>query len=96
MKLTGIRHIDKIIPLHATGGFVREGQILATLFSKEYHIIMHMPVDGYVLKINDSLTGAEVLANTEKEVWIAIITPWDPDHRNQLMQQEDYYRNSEV
>ncbi len=95
-KLKGIRHLDKVIPLHPGGSFVREGQILAILINRDYQITIHMPVDGYVLKINEGLTGPEILASPDKDGWIAILTPLDREHRSRLMPKDDYERKYKV
>jgi glycine cleavage system H lipoate-binding protein len=89
-KLTGIREIDKIIFIPQVSGFIREGTILAAIFCGDYQIMAHMPIDGYIIKVNDQLNGKDLLGDPEGEGWIAIITPWDEEHKTRLLT-ESYY-----
>jgi|SRR5579859_1511738 len=55
-KLTGIRQIRQIEFANCEN-FKKAGEILAVIFSGDYQIPVHMPVDGEVICYNEALLG---------------------------------------
>ncbi|MCF3108339.1 hypothetical protein LL912_06075 [Niabella sp. CC-SYL272] len=89
-KLIGIRKIDKISFVKPFTGFRREGEPLAVIICNDYQITAHMPVDGYIVKVNETLDGAQLLNTPESEGWIAVITPWEKEHNTRLLPESAY------
>lgn len=90
-KLIGLKKIQKI-EYGDLSGILQQGHVLATIFSDEYRIMMHMPVTGKIIEYNlKLLTEPEmILKQAQKGGWIAKINPSSPYNRNGLLQPEQY------
>lgn len=95
-KLTGIKRIQRVV-FESSKGPQKKGDLLATFFSEEYKIPVHMPVDGEVLGYNEDLLGDRrdiVLQQPEKNGWVAFIFPSARHERNGLLLPEQYAKNN--
>lgn len=90
-KLTGFKQIKKI--KFSASGFKKKGEVIASVESNDYHIEVHMPVDGKVLQVNDKLISGNpniLLDCAESSAWIALIIPTLPHERKDLMISKKY------
>jgi glycine cleavage system H protein len=73
-------------------GFARQGEVFARLESDGSTILVHMPVDGKIISINDMLeSNAQlVIDQPENKGWLALIAPTKPYERAGLLQPEQY------
>jgi len=91
-KLTGIRQIRQV-EFECLRDFKKAGDMLATIFSGEYKIPVHMPVDGEVLGYNEALLDGNrdiLLQQPEKNGWIVFIVPSSISERSGLLLPEQY------
>ena len=89
-KLIGLDKIKKIEFADLSARFDK-GACLATVFSEEYEIKVHMPVEGWVIESN--VRTAETPSDIAKGIkagWIAKIRPVAPYSRHGLLQAEQY------
>lgn len=94
-KLTGFKAIHQVI-FHETGGFIKQGQPIATIRYNDYRIEAHMPADGKIVRVNTALvTGSEhiLLQDPEQAGWIALINPTQPYERKNLLLPAQYRLN---
>ncbi|MBZ4192491.1 hypothetical protein [Niabella beijingensis] len=91
-KLIGFRQIQKVLFVQPVTGFRREGDVLAVIVGNDYQITAHMPVDGNVIRINETLLSEPVLLLDDPggEGWIAEIAPWEINHNTRLLCEEEY------
>lgn len=89
-KLIGFGTIKKIEFADLSARF-DEGVCFATIFSEEYEIKVHMPVDGWVIESNPRATQTPShITQGIKAGWIAKIRPVAPYSRQGLLQAEQY------
>lgn len=91
-KLTGIRQIREI-EFGRSGEFIKAGELLAIVYSGDYKIPVHMPVDGEVIRYNEELQddkGGSLLQNSEQQGWVALIYPSSLHDRKDLLLPEQY------
>lgn len=91
-KLTGIRKIQRV-EFAGCGDRIKAEDVLTTIFSVEYKITIHMPVDAEVLCYNEQLSGDNreiLLQQPEKNGWIAFIFPISSVDRKDLLLPEQY------
>ncbi|HET6767322.1 MAG TPA: hypothetical protein VFH08_07985 [Chitinophagaceae bacterium] len=77
-------------------GFKKKEEVIATISYNDYKIKVHMPVDGKVLQINETiLTGKRniLLKQPESDGWIALIVPSHPYERKDLLLPKRYQMN---
>lgn len=94
-KLLGFKEIQQLT-FNEPAGFKKQGEVLATIRYNDYQIEAHMPVDGKVLAINDSLgsgNGNMLIAQPEGSGWIAKIIPAQPYERKDLLMPKEYQMN---
>ena len=94
-KLTGFRQIQQI-NLKKANGFLKQGEVLATVKYNDYLIEAHMPVDGKILQINEKLISDNpniLLDCAESSAWIALIIPSLPQERKDLLLHKQYQMN---
>lgn len=94
-KLIGFKAVQQII-FHEPSGFRKRGEVFATIRYNDYQIEAHMPVDGKIAEINDSLIqGHENILITQPEGsgWIAKIIPAQPYERKDLLLPSEYQVN---
>jgi glycine cleavage system H protein len=92
-KLLGFKEVQQII-FNEPSGFKRKGEVIATIRYRDYQIESHMPVDGKILEVNDSLSngnGNILIAQPENSGWIAKIIPAQPYERKDLLMPKDYH-----
>jgi glycine cleavage system H lipoate-binding protein len=91
-KFPGIEAIHEIRfkePLE----FARRGEVLLDR-ADDYRIEVHMPVDGWILKVNGLfLTNdfSQILERLQKSGWMVSITPVNASERNELISCEQYH-----
>jgi len=91
-KLKGIRQVQKL-ELAGNPGVIPRGQVIATIFYDDYHIPVHMPVEGELLGFNELLSPEKerlLLEEPESRGWIALIVPSRPNDKKQLMNPDQY------
>jgi glycine cleavage system H protein len=94
-KLIGFKEIEHII-IHKLSGFMKQGEIIATIKYNDYQIVAHMPVDGLILKVNYILRfgNKNILKKyAETSGWIALIEPSKPEERTDLAKIKKYQIN---
>ncbi|MFC0773771.1 glycine cleavage system protein H [Terrimonas alba] len=94
-KLLGFKEIQQLT-FNEPAGFKKQGEVLATIRYNDYQIEAHMPVDGKVLEINNSLGSGNVnmlIAQPEGSGWIAKIIPAQPYERKDLLMPKEYQMN---
>lgn len=83
-KLTGIKTISKIQYCNVTS-VIKSGEVLATILSEDYEILIHMPVDGRIIGVNDKVIyQPERILRDQISNWIAKICPLAPYSREGL------------
>ena len=91
-KLKGIQQVDQIV-FAVNEGLKKQGELIATIQYDDYQVMVHMPVDGKVISINDILLsgGHEILLQQpENNGWVALIVPEQLKERNGLLLPEQY------
>jgi glycine cleavage system H protein len=94
-KLIGFKEIHQII-FNESEAFKKQGEVIATIKYNDYKIEAHMPVNGKVLQLNDTLLSGNLnvlLQNAEKSSWIALIMPSQPYERKNLLLPKQYQMN---
>lgn len=95
-KLIGFKEVHQVI-FNEPSGLKKKGDIIATIRYNEYRIDALMPVDGKVLELNTNLIYGEdnlLLKHAESLGWIALIVPFQPDDRKDLLLPKQYLMNS--
>lgn|SRR5688572_23797923 len=90
LKLAGIKQIQKIV--FTDEGIKKQGEVVATVMYNDYQILIHMPADGKIIRLNDALMVNQhiILEQPEHDGWIAFIGLTQPYERKGLMQPEQY------
>jgi len=94
-KLSGFKQIHQIA-FTEPSGFKKKGDIIATVKYNDYQIDAHMPVDGRVVQINETLLSGDqnvLLQYPENSGWIALIVPAQPYERKDLLLPKQYRMN---
>jgi glycine cleavage system H lipoate-binding protein len=94
--MLGFREIEHIA-FNDISGIKLQGYVIATIKYKDYTIAAHMPVDGKIEQINDSLLSANpniLLQNAENTGWIALVRLMNPEDRKNLLRPKQYHMNS--
>ena len=94
-KLTGFKEIQQV-SFGETGGFKKQGDVIATIKYNDYQIDAHMPVDGKVVQMNELLVSGNpniLLQSAETSGWIALIIPSQPYERKKLLLPGQYQMN---
>ena len=89
-KLIGLKSIDKLQYADITS-HIKKGEVLAKITSEDYTILIHMPVDGRVIQVNDDVINQpERLLENQITNWIAKICPLAPYKRDGLISGKQY------
>ena len=94
-KLSGFKEIHQI-SIYEPSGFRKQGEVIATIKYKDYQIEAHMPVDGKLIKVNDTLISGDpnvLIQHAENSGWIALIVPSQPYERKELLLPKQYRIN---
>src|SRR4030095_4203695 len=78
-RLTGFKKIHQLF-FQEPNGFYERGEIIAAIIHNDYQVELHMPVDGKLLKVNETLKKDPnpILQHTEGTGWLALIAPAQP------------------
>jgi len=94
-KLLGFKEIEQLNFI-ASPGFMKRGDLIATIRYNEYQIEARMPVDGNLVQLNDTLIPGNfnaLLNHAESSGWIAKIAPAQPYDRKDLLLPQQYQMN---
>jgi glycine cleavage system H protein len=94
-KLLGFKEIQQL-NFSASPGFLKRGDLIATIRFNDYQIEARMPVDGNVVELNDALINGDpntLLKYAESSGWIAMIAPSKPYERKGLLLPKQYQMN---
>ena len=94
-KLLGFKEIHHIC-FKEPSGFKRKGDVIASISYNDYEIYAHMPVDGKVIQVNETLLSSNLnglLQNAENSGWLALIIPAQPYERKDLLLPKQYQLN---
>jgi glycine cleavage system H protein len=94
-KLLGFKEIQKIT-FTKSFGFKKQGEVIATIQYKDYRVEAHMPVDGKLQQLNETLIAGNnnmLLEYAESSGWIALIIPSQPYERKELLLPRQYRMN---
>jgi glycine cleavage system H protein len=94
-KLLGFKEIHQI-SFNDSSGFRKKGEVIATIKYNDYQIEAHMPVDGKITKLNNTLSSGNpgiLLQHAENDCWIALIIPSQPYERKDLLLPKQYQMN---
>lgn len=95
-KLLGFKEIQQIIFKEPFSGFKKQGEVIAAVQYNDYQIEAHMPVDGKVLQVNETLLSGNqnvLLQHPENFGWIVLIVPSQPYERKDLLLPQQYQMN---
>lgn len=90
-KLTGFKEIHRL-SFHEPG-FLKRGEIIATIGYNDYLVEVYMPVNGKLLHTNKMLDGdgsGILLQQPEGTGWLAQIIPSEPYERKGLLLPKEY------
>lgn len=91
-KLTGFKSIHKMEWLESSG-LVKQDAPLAKFTYNDYAVILHMPVDGKLMQLNEPLINSSadsLLLSLNNEPWLALIAPAQPYERKNLLHLDQY------
>jgi len=94
-KLSGFKAIHQI-SFKESSGFKKKGDVIATVRYNNYQIEAHMPVDGKVVQVNETLLSGNqnaLLQHPENIGWFALIVPSQPYERKDLLLPKQYQMN---
>ena len=94
-KLSGFKEIHRI-NFKEPSGFKKKGDTIATVIYNDYQIDAHMPVDGKIVEVNETLLSGDqntLLQHPENSGWIALIIPSQPYDRKDLLLPKQYQMN---
>jgi glycine cleavage system H protein len=94
-KLLGFKEIHQVHFIKPLG-FVKKDEVIASIVYNEYRVEVHMPVDGKLAEVNESLLSGNkdsLLVKPESTGWIAKIVPSQPYERNGLLLPKQYQMN---
>lgn len=76
-KLSGFKEIHKI-EFNKFSDLIKPGEVICSIHFDDYQILVHMPVEGKLISINDLLLTEEkdvLLQQPENNGWIALVVP---------------------
>jgi glycine cleavage system H protein len=91
-KLKGIKHIHQLV-FAEDPGLRKQGEVIASIQYEDYQVLVHMPIDGKVISINEALwldNRSLLLEQPENNGWLALIVPHEPNERTGLLEPEQY------
>ena len=94
-KLLGFKDIHQI-HFSEPSGFKKKGDVIARITYNDYQIEAHMPVDGKVIQVNETLLSGNrngLLQHSENSGWLAMIVPVQPYERKDLLLPKQYQFN---
>ena len=93
-KLIGFKEIHQLL-FKASPGFLKKGDLIASIKYNDYQIEAHMPVDGKIVEVNEALERNlnNLLRSTERDAWLAKIIPTQPYDRTGLLLPKQYQLN---
>jgi glycine cleavage system H protein len=93
-KLTGFKQIDQVC-FHHRLGFHKRGEIIASIYYKDYQVDCHMPVDGKISLVNEYIQAEykDQLLEPETKGWLIQIIPSVPEGRDGLLLPGQYRLN---
>ncbi len=93
-KLTGFKEIHSV-SFSGNDGFLKQGELIATISYGDYRVEVRMPVDGKLQQVNDELFSNKniLLKESEGSGWIALIHPAMPYERRGLLLPKEYQLN---
>ena len=72
---------------------IKSGEVISSIQFDDYQILVHMPVEGKIISINDLLLteGKDILLQQpENNGWIALVVPSRLNDTSGLLSAEDY------
>lgn len=94
-KLSGFKEIHHLCFIDPFG-LKKKGDVIASISYNDYQIEAHMPVDGKIIQVNESLLSDDVnglLTCAENTTWLALIVPAQPYDRKDLLLPKQYQLN---
>ena len=94
-KLLGFKEIQQL-NFAGSPGFMKQGELIATIKYNDYQIEARMPVDGNLVELNETLMRGNLntlLKYPESTGWIARIAPSEPYERKGLLLPKQYQMN---
>ncbi len=94
-KLLGFKEIHQL-QFKAPPGFLKKGDLIATIKYNDYQVEAHMPVDGKIVQLNEGLlenNANTLLTSAENGAWLAKIIPAQPYERKDLLLAKQYQMN---
>src|SRR5678809_1509014 len=90
-KLTGFKKIQQLF-FQEPNDFCKQGDIIASIVYHDYQVELRMPVDGKLLKFNETLKEdpSPILQQPGNTCWLALIAPMQPYERHGLLLPKDY------
>jgi glycine cleavage system H protein len=98
VKLEGFKKIHAL-SFPECSGFMKQGEIIATISYSDLRVDVRMPVDGKLQQVNQELiTGDKnrLLQQSEGLGWIALINPVLPYERKGLVLSKEYRPNGKA
>jgi glycine cleavage system H protein len=95
-KLSGFKEIHKI-EFREISGLIKQGEVISSIQFDDYEILIHMPVEGKIISINDLLLTEEkvvLLQQPENNGWIALVAPSCLKDKSGLLSSEEYKMRS--
>jgi glycine cleavage system H protein len=92
-KLSGIKQIQQIVFVE-NPDLIKQGDVIASIQCGDYRILVHMPVAGKIISINDLLLTGEkniLLQQPENNGWIVLMVPDGTQERKELLSLEEYH-----
>jgi glycine cleavage system H protein len=92
LKLMGIPSVQQL-HVAENEGFAQKGEIIMSIESDGNIVPVHMPVDGKIISMNETLLGGNhqiLIDQPENKGWVALIVPSKPYARDGLMQPDQY------
>jgi glycine cleavage system H protein len=94
-KLLGFKEIQQL-NFAASPGFLKRGDLIATIKYNDYEVEACMPVDGNIVELNETLLRGNLdtlLEHAEDTGWLARIAPAEPYERKGLLLSKQYQMN---
>lgn len=91
-KLSGFKEIHKI-EFEEISAQIKQGEIIGSIQFDDYQVLVHMPVNGKIISINDLLLTEEkniLLQQPEANGWIALVVPGSLNDKSGLLTLDEY------
>jgi glycine cleavage system H protein len=91
-KLIGFREIQQLI-FNEPSNLNKQGDVIASVRYNDYRVHIHMPVDGKIVQVNESLVKGNLnvlLQHAQTNAWVALICPSQPYERKDLLLPKQY------